>query len=176
MSLTAALFRIEKTNGRSQDPVTCDVTLSGDSRVDGFELGATGRITEAWQVWAGYTYLDPTTRKYRSGGVDYSGNQMKFIAPESFSLWSTYALNDKWTIGGGANYTDERYLDDANTRKLESYWRYDAMLGYKVNRNLDLQLNILNLADETIYDASHVGVFANVAPGRSAELTANLRF
>ncbi|MDT4829805.1 putative TonB-dependent receptor BfrD [compost metagenome] len=176
LSLTAALFRIEKTNGRSQDPVTGDVTLSGDSRVDGFELGATGRITEAWQVWAGYTYLDPTTRKYRSGGVDYSGNQMKFIAPESFSLWSTYALNDKWTIGGGANYTDERYLDDANTRKLESYWRYDAMLGYKVNRNLDLQLNILNLADETIYDASHVGVFANVAPGRSAELTANLRF
>ncbi|MDH4567718.1 TonB-dependent siderophore receptor [Pseudomonas sp. BN414] len=176
LSLTAALFRIEKTDGRSQDPVTGDVTLSGDSRVDGFELGATGRISDAWQIWAGYTYLDPTTRKYRSGGVDYAGNQMKFIAPESFSLWTTYALDDKWTIGGGANYMDERYLDDANTRKLESYWRYDAMLGYKVNRNLDLQLNILNLADETIYDASHVGVFANVAPGRSAELTANFRF
>ncbi|MCU9945880.1 TonB-dependent receptor [Pseudomonas sp. PDM13] len=176
LSLTAAMFRTEKTNGRSQDPTTGDVTLSGDSRVDGFELGATGHLTEAWQVWAGYTYLDPETHKYRSGNTDFSGNQMKFIAPESFSLWSTYAITEKWTVGGGANYMDERYLDDANTRKLESYWRYDAMLGYKVNKNLDLQLNVLNLADETIYDASHVGIFANVAPGRSAELTANFRF
>gem|GEM_PF-5844649 len=42
--------------------------------------------------------------------------------------------------------------------------------------NVDLQLNLLNLTDETIYDASHVGLFATVAPGRSAELTFNLRF
>ncbi|WP_447592945.1 TonB-dependent receptor [Aquipseudomonas campi] len=176
LSLTAAIFRTEKTNGRSQDPTTGAVTLSGNSRVDGFELGLAGKITEAWQAWAGYTYLDPETRKYRSGGNDFSGKQMKFIAPESFSLWTTYALTDKWTIGGGTNYMDARYLDDANTRKLDAYWRYDAMVGYKVNQNLDLQLNVLNLADETIYDASHVGVFANVAPGRSAELTANFRF
>src|SRR5690606_20407881 len=38
LSLTAAIFRTEKTNGRSQDPTTGAVTLSGNSRVDGFEL------------------------------------------------------------------------------------------------------------------------------------------
>jgi len=81
-----------------------------------------------------------------------------------------------WTIGGGSNYMDSRYINDANTMSIDSYWRYDAMLGYKVNNNVDLQLNVLNLTDETIYDASHGGLFATVAPGRSAELTFNFRF
>ncbi|MNF07981.1 putative TonB-dependent receptor BfrD precursor [compost metagenome] len=71
---------------------------------------------------------------------------------------------------------DERYMNDANTVTVDDYWRYDAMLGYKVSKNLDLQLNVLNLTDETIYDASHVGLFATVAPGRSAELTASFTF
>lgn len=71
---------------------------------------------------------------------------------------------------------DKRYTNDENTRSLDSYWRYDAMLAYRVNNNLDLQLNVLNLTDETYYDASHVGMFATVAPGRSAELAANVRF
>lgn len=175
LSLTAAIFRTEKTNARVTDPTTGLVVLDGDQKVTGFELGATGRLTDALSVWAGYTYLDPEVVKAGGNGAN-DGNQSKFIAPHSFSLWTTYAINDRWTVGGGANYMDERYMDDANTITVDDYWRYDAMLGFKVNDNLDLQLNLLNLTDETIYDASHVGLFATVAPGRSAELTANFRF
>lgn len=175
MSLTAAVFRTEKTNARVTDPISGLVALDGDQRVTGFELGATGRITEAWAVWGGYTYLDAEVVK-AGGNRANDGNQSKFIAPNSFSLWTSYDIDARWTVGGGANYMDERYMNDANTITVDDYWRYDAMVGYKVNKNLDLQLNILNLTDETIYDASHVGLFATVAPGRSAELTANFRF
>lgn len=175
LSLTAAVFRTKKTNARVTDPLTGLVALDGDQEVTGFELEATGRITDAWAIWAGYTYLDAEVVK-SGGDRSNDGNQSKFIAPNSFSLWSSYDINDRWRVGAGANYMDERYMNDANTVTVDDYWRYDAMLGYKVSKNLDLQLNVLNLTDETIYDASHVGLFATVAPGRSAELTASLTF
>jgi outer membrane receptor for monomeric catechols len=34
---------------------------------------------------------------------------LQFIAPNSFSLWSSYDLTDRWTVGAGANYMDQRY-------------------------------------------------------------------
>ncbi|AZL68975.1 TonB-dependent siderophore receptor [Pseudomonas oryziphila] len=175
LSLTAAVFRTEKTNARVTDPITGLVALDGDQRVTGIEFGVTGRITDDWAVWGGYTYLDAEVVKSGGDGSN-DGNRSKFIAPNSFSLWSSYDLTDRWTVGAGANYMDQRYMNDANTVSIDDYWRYDAMVAYKVNKNLDLQLNVLNLTDETIYDASHVGLFATVAPGRSAELTANFRF
>ncbi|WP_404938559.1 TonB-dependent siderophore receptor [Pseudomonas sp. JDS08PS003] len=177
LALTAAVFKTEKTNARTYDPISNEVTLDGDVEVKGFEVSATGHLTDLWEVVAGYTYLDAKTVKYASGEKsNFNGNQMKFIAPNSASVWSTYMLTDRLKIGAGANYVGERYTNDENTRSLDAYWRYDAMLAYRVNKNLDLQFNVLNLTDETYYDASHVGMFAIVAPGRSAELAANLRF
>lgn len=177
LALTAAVFKTEKSNARTYDPISNEVTLDGNVEVKGFEVGATGHLTDQWEVMAGYTYLDARTVKYASGrNTNFDGNRAKFIAPNSGSAWTTYSLTDRWKVGAGANYVDKRYTDDANTRSLDSYWRYDAMLAYRVNRNLDLQLNLLNLTDETYYDASHVGMFAIVAPGRSAELAANVRF
>jgi catecholate siderophore receptor len=67
-------------------------------------------------------------------------------------------------------------VDDANVYQLPSYWRYDAMAAYQFNKNFGLQLNLNNLTDETIYEASHVGLFSYVAPGRSAMLTATFRY
>ncbi|MBK5539586.1 TonB-dependent siderophore receptor [Pseudomonas sp. TH05] len=176
LSLTAAVFKTEKTNARSYDPVTGEVALTGNNEVQGFEVGATGHLSERWEVMAGYTYLDAKTTRYADSTANFDGNRSKFIAPNSASLWSTYMLTERWKVGGGATYMDKRYVDDANLKSLDAYWRYDAMVAYRVNKNLDLQFNVLNLTDETLYDASHVGIFATVAPGRSAEMTANLRF
>ncbi|MBR8653347.1 TonB-dependent siderophore receptor [Achromobacter sp. Marseille-Q0513] len=176
LSLTAALFETRKTDARSSDPLTGDITLAGSNRVRGIELGAAGSITPKWQVWAGYSYLDPKISSYRSGKEDFSGKQMKFIARQSASLWTTYKFLPELTTGIGATYTGKRYVDDANVYQLPSYWRYDAMASYAFNKNFSLQLNLNNLTNETIYEASHVGLFSYVAPGRSAMLTATFRY
>ncbi|HEY9270353.1 TonB-dependent siderophore receptor [Achromobacter sp.] len=176
LSLTAAVFETRKTDARSSDPITGDVTLSGSNRVRGIELGVAGSITPKWQVWGGYSYMDPKVTSYQSGGSDFSGNQMKFIARQSASLWTTYKFLPELTVGAGATYTGKRYVDDANIYQLPSYWRYDAMAAYQFNKNFGLQLNLNNLTDETIYEASHVGLFSYVAPGRSAMLTATFRY
>lgn len=176
LSLTAALFETKKTDARSTDPITGDVGLSGSNRVRGLELSASGAITPKWDIWAGYTYLDPKITNYQNGDDDYSGNQIKFIAKHSASLWTTYKILPKWTVGGGATYVGKRYVDDGNTLSLPSHTVYDAMVRYDMNKSLSLQLNANNLGDTRVYDASHVGLFANVGPGRSLMLTATYRY
>ena len=174
LSLTAALFYTEKTNQRAVDPTTGLAALIGNSRAKGLELGVAGNITDRWQVFGGYTYTDATLVDDGRGTND--GNRLKFIPAHTFSIWSTYDVTEKLTMGGGAYYMSERFMDDANTKALPSHWRVDLMAAYKVNENFDVQLNVNNLFNETIFDASHVGIFGIVAPGRSAHLKATARF
>lgn len=174
LALTAAVFETKKANARAVDPVTGTVELIGNNRVRGFEFGVSGNITPEWNIIGGYTYLDPKLVDDGAGNND--GNKIKFVAPHSFSIWTTYNVTSRVNIGGGVNYTGSRYVNDANTQKFKPYARVDLTFGYKVNDNMDLRLNVQNFTNKLYYDASHVGIFANVAPGRSALLTANLRY
>lgn len=176
LSLTAAVFRTDKENARvSGINNTAENLPVGKQRVDGFEVGATGNLTQRWKVFGGYTYL---RSELLDDGPNASndGNEFPFIAPHNFSLWTTYDIDSDWTVGGGAIYTAKRYANTANTYTLPDYWRFDAMVAYRLTANVDLQLNVQNLLDETYYDATHAGQFAIVAPGRVALLTTNFKF
>lgn len=176
LSLTAAVFRTDKENARvSGINNTAENLPVGKQRVDGFEVGATGNLTQRWKVFGGYTYL---RSELLDDGPNASndGNEFPFIAPHNFSLWTTYDIDSDWTVGGGAIYTAKRYANTANTYTLPDYWRFDAMVAYRLTASVDLQLNVQNLLDETYYDATHAGQFAIVAPGRVALLTTNFKF
>ncbi|SED41097.1 TonB-dependent siderophore receptor [Rhodobacter sp. 24-YEA-8] len=175
--VSAALFRTEKKNARVTDPITgVGVALAGESRAQGIELGVAGQINDQWGVSLGYAYTDAEVIKGGGTTGANDGKQMQFNAKNSFSLWSTYAVNDKLTLGGGATFTDKRWLDAANTMILPSQWRFDAMVAYELTEATVLQVNINNLLDERLYDASHVGIFANRAPGRSVTAKIDYRF
>jgi len=177
LSLTAAVFETKKTDARSTDPISGDVTLDGHNQVRGIELGISGAITNNWNIWAGYTYMDHEMTHYYSGKTNnYSGNTMKFIPKHGASIWNTYNLLPQFSIGGGATFMGMRYADDANQYELPSYVRYDVMAKYEVNKSLSLQLNANNITDTELYDTSHVGMFYNVGPGRSYMLTLNYRY
>ena len=180
LSLTAAIFRTEKKNTRVlTDSFTYE--NAGESRVDGLELSASGKITDKWQVFAGYSYLkselvDPGQKANRNGSINTAaisdkGNEMPNTPKNSFSLWTTYEVMPKLTIGGGAFYVDEVYGDTANTVYVPAYTRYDAMASYKLTKNIDLQLNVQNLTDKTYYDKAYAAHFASQAAGRTALLT-----
>ena len=187
LSVTAALFRTEKTNARVTDPLTNTVDTVGENRAQGLELGVNGQIDDRWAISAGYTYTDA---KIVDGGtintgtaaapvwVDglYDGNQMHYIAKHSLAVWTTYEVNEQWTVGGGATYTGKRFMNAANTSELPAQWRVDAMATYQINDQASLQVNINNLFDEKLYDASHVGLFANVQAGRNVTAKLNYRF
>ncbi|MBO6277344.1 MAG: TonB-dependent receptor, partial [Pseudomonas sp.] len=182
LSLTAAIFRTEKKNTRVlTDSFTYE--NAGESRVDGLELSASGKITDKWQVFAGYSYLKSelvdSGLKGRNGVVSAGsdkGNEMPNTPKNSFSLWTTYEVMPKLTIGGGAYYVDKVYGDTANTVYVPSYTRYDAMASYKLTKNVDLQLNVQNLTDKTYYDKAYSSHFASQAAGRTALLTTSFHF
>ncbi|GAB7532665.1 TonB-dependent siderophore receptor PiuA [Pseudomonas sp. 3A(2025)] len=182
VSLTAAIFRTEKENTRIL-VATNTYENAGETRVDGIELSATGKITEKWQVFAGYSHLKSelvdSGLNGRNGAVTTgttSGNQMPNTPKNAFSLWTTYQVIPSLTVGGGAFYVDDVYGDAANTVYVPSYVRYDAMVNYKLSKNLDLQLNVQNLTDETYYDKAYASHFATQAAGRTALLTTNFHF
>ena len=116
LSLTAAIFRTEKTNARTPglpgEPVT---VLDGEQRVDGFELSAAGSITEKWQVFAGFTYLDSEITE--SNNPLEVGNEIGNTPPETFNLWTTYNLLPNLQVGLGSQYVSDRTVSNTVTQR-----------------------------------------------------------
>jgi catecholate siderophore receptor len=108
-------------------------------------------------------------------------NHLTYTPKSSFTLWTSYDLPFGLKVGGGARYSDRllRGTDGAigTPAYTDSYWVFDAMASYRVNRNLDIRLNVYNLGDER-YVASINKSGYRYTPGtpRSASLTANFRF
>lgn len=184
LELTAAIFRTDKDNTRV---LVANQTYdnAGQSRVDGLELSASGKITDKWKVFAGYSYLDSELVKAgkagRSGTVNATapsndGNEMPNTPKNSFSLWTTYDVLPNATIGGGTFYVDKVYGDVANTMYVPDYWRYDAMASYKLSKNVDFQLNVQNVFDKKYFDKAYASHYANQAAGRTVLLSTNFHF
>lgn len=174
LSLTGAVFRIEKTNLRITEPTDNTVsTLDGIARVDGIELGVVGKITDQWSVFAGYSYLHSEVMKDKN--LNELGRELPNTPPHNFTLWTTYAVTPELTIGGGATYQAMAFANIGNTAYVPDYWKFDAMVSYKVDKNSTLQFNIYNITDE-LYYAQYFG--ANVVPasGRWASLSLRVRY
>jgi catecholate siderophore receptor len=185
LSVTAAVFRINKTNARTpglspNDPPT---VLEGEQRVDGFEIGVAGNITEKWKVYGGYTYLDSEVRSSNTFTTDPEtgelksqvGNELPQVPDHSFSLWSTYSLPWDIEVGGGAFYVGRRYSSTDNLREAEGYWTFDAMISKQFGKHVKAQINVYNLGDEEYIDRVGGGHFVPGA-GRTAMLTVGLQW
>ncbi|MFJ5447238.1 TonB-dependent receptor [Methylobacillus methanolivorans] len=182
LSLSAAIFHIRKNNARAVVPGGNYSNL-GEVESKGIELGIAGKVTDKWQVFGGYTYLDAEQTKAGTvpdvntpGSLESQGKQLHGIAKNSASLWTTYKVLPNLTLGGGAFYMDKVYANPANTAYVPSYVRWDAMASYKINENFDLQLNIQNLTDKRYFDTTYFRHYAVVAPGRVGFVTLNFKF
>jgi len=180
LSLSAALFRTDVENEVEQDPVDQQWYQTGEKRVQGVELGATGELAPHWLLSAGYLYMDTSVERGRN--VTAAGeNSLTYTPKQSFTAWTSYDLPWGLRIGGGARFSDKlaRGTDGAigTPAYTESYWVFDAMVGYKVSKHVDLRLNVYNIGDEKYVAAINKSGY-RYTPGtpRSASLTANVRF
>ncbi len=177
--LNAALFRTDIENEvTANDDGTYSQT--GTKRVEGYELSATGNLTPDWQIIAGYTMQHASVREGASVAQDGS-SALAYTPKHAFTLWTQYQATDALAVGAGARYIGSlrRGSDGAvgTPDHTEGYWVADAKLGYKVNNNLDLQLNVYNVFD-THYVASINKSGYRYHPGepRTFLLTANVHF
>jgi catecholate siderophore receptor len=152
LSLAAALFRIDKTNARTEDPANPGdfLVLEGEQRVDGFELSASGSITDELQIFAGYTYLDSEVRESRNPLE--VGNEIPNVPEQTFNVWMTYDVTDRLQLGGGVQFLDDRFSNNVNTNVAPSYWVVDAMARYQLQEHIAVRVNLYNMGDEFYYD------------------------
>jgi catecholate siderophore receptor len=173
LSLTSALFQIRKTNARTQ--VSTGVyELAGDVRVNGAELGVSGRITPRWQVIGGYTLLDAKI----VSALDGTQGKVPANTPRhSATLWSTYKLTNAWEAGGGVTYISNRYASNTDVVSVGNYTRWDATVAYHQPK-YDVRLNLLNLANRRDYVSLIPSDGGRAVPGsgRAALMTVTYRF
>jgi catecholate siderophore receptor len=180
LSLTGAVFDTllkDARNADPDDPTVQDGTF--DQRVEGVEMGVTGRLASEWEITAGYTHL-----RDRITGSDTDpaaiGKRAPNVAPDSANAWLTFEPTPAWKLGVGVIYQGKRFADQDNTAWVPSYGELNAMVSYRVNRHLELQLNVNNLTDQLFfYGLYYTGPDENHAipsPGRTFLFTARLHF
>ena len=191
---TAAAFRTDVTNARETAPAGIPGFTSGQIypnaayRVEGFDLGVTGNITDDWSVQAGAVIMTPKiTRSINPNDV---GLQLANIAPESFNVLTKYDVRDWLAVGGQAlanSQTKGGSLLAANggvaypgtpyPTAVPSYWRFDMFAEGVVTKNILVRLNVQNIFDKTYYNALYQSAvpFVQIAPGRSVYLSAEVK-
>lgn len=205
LSTSVALFRTEKKDvpitGRDVGDTADSLKGYGEQIVQGIEFGAAGEVMTAWKVFGGLVLMD-SERKHsayldevrkRANAGDYGnhdrtdGDQLAFTPQVSGNLWTTYRLPFGLTIGGGMQYVGSSYLgrpDEANRiipngmfGKLPSYVVFNAMASYELVENVDLRLNIDNIADNKYATSMNWnGRRASLGGSRSFMLSTNFRF
>ncbi|MCY1213063.1 putative TonB-dependent receptor BfrD [compost metagenome] len=183
LTLSAAAFQDIRKNTSVAVSAT-ETEQVGEAKVRGIELGFSGSITPRWNVFGGYTFMNSELTKgaFNSGAV---GQDLPNTPRNAFSLWTTYKVLPKLTVGGGAYYVDKVYGNSDSAKNADgtpkarwvpSYWRFDAMAAYEFNENVSAQLNVLNIFDETYYTKAYAAHYAALGTGRAALLSLRMRY
>jgi catecholate siderophore receptor len=187
LALSAAAFHLTRKNAA----ILVDVGVyaqAGEVMVQGIELGISGSITPKWQVFGGYTYMDSELVRgavTSTGGVNVNqGDRLGNTPEHSASLFTTYRVIPKLSVGGGVYYVGDNFAGNAQAsgggggNKIFSpaYTRVDLFASYDLTPRASLQLNVQNANDEEYYVRNNGTHHADPAPARSATLALNVRF
>jgi catecholate siderophore receptor len=171
LSLTAAAYRLDRTNTTAPDALDpSKIVQTGSQRTNGFEIGATGNITDDWQVAGGYANQDAFVTSRTAAAAP--GAKAALVPRNTFSLWNRYQIVPAFGLGAGVIYQDRMFaaIDDAVT--LPGFTRIDCAAFFTVTRDLRLQVNVENVFDKSYYITSNGN--NNISPGSPRAVRASL--
>ena len=178
LALSGALFHLTRKNAAILISGS-DYEQVGEAKVQGLELGVSGNVTDKWQVFGGYTWMDS---ELVNGAVN-KGAQLANTPEHSASLFTTYRVLPKLSLGGGVYYVSKSWGGNqggagggGNRVYAPEYTRVDAFASYDVTDRASLQLNVQNVGDERYILRTNGVHHADVAPARQAILTLNVRY
>jgi catecholate siderophore receptor len=162
LSVTAAGYRLDRTNTRSTDPNDpARIVQTGSQRTNGFEWSATGKMTSKWQVVGNYTwqnaYVSSATAAAREGA------QAAQVPHHIASLWNNYKIHPRVGAALGLISRSGMFATIDNTVRLPGYLRADAALFINLTESLRLQGNLENLSSIGYF--SNADSNTNVTPG-----------
>jgi catecholate siderophore receptor len=162
LSFTTAVYRLDRTNTRSTDPVDpTRIVQTGSQRTNGYEVGLSGRVTEVWQVVGGYAYqhafVTGATTTARAGA------EVAQVPHHTFSLWNTYQVRPRMSAGLGVVSRTGMYAAIDNTVVLPGYADVDAAVYVALTERLRAQVNAENLFNRRYYVNADNNT--NISPG-----------
>lgn len=179
LSVTAALFRLERSDIKTADPARPGVLINvGRQRTDGVELSASGRLPGAWELSAGYAFLDgriiestATQASPQSPVVQIplQGKRPSLTPKHSGSLWAVKQLGGGFSAGGGVNFSSDRYASPSNAVVLPGYASV-ALAGYYRSTRFDVALHLKNATDKNYIVSAHGSNDNLLVPGAPREL------
>jgi catecholate siderophore receptor len=175
LMLTAAVYRLDRTNTTARDPAAPErLVQTGSQRTTGFELELVGRLASAWQVQGGYAFQDAEITSATTAAP--AGRKVPLSPRHAFSLWNKVELTPAWSAGLGVVWQDEAFASISNAVAMPSFTRVDAALFYRLSDRVQVQLNAENLLDETYFPTAHSD--NNITPGgpRSLRVALTTRF
>ncbi|MBB5746854.1 TonB-dependent receptor [Brevundimonas variabilis] len=191
LALSGAAFHLTRRNAAILvGPSATDFQQVGEVRVQGIELGISGNITPAWQVFGGYTWMDSELVRGAVTIVDgrpvpsaFEGDPLANTPEHSASLFTTYRVTRPLSVGGGIYYVSRSFGGNqggagggANRIFAPEYTRIDLFAAYDLTERASLQLNVQNAGDADYILRTNGVHHADPAPARSATLALNLRF
>ncbi|MBZ7924146.1 TonB-dependent siderophore receptor [Ensifer adhaerens] len=185
LNASVAVFQIDQTNLPQQVVGSCGgldcYTAAGEVRSRGLEVEVSGEITDGWNVFAGYTYVDSRYVEGSSSGA--AGSRYGRDLPQNTLTLSTiYTLSgewENWRIGASARAQSKIEGDVAGvtTTKQGGFGTVDLMAAYNPNEKTEFRLNVYNVFDKYYYKSVGYTDNANIlgAP-RSFMLTGTYKF
>ncbi len=173
LAVTGAVFRTEKTNARTRNLNNEPYVLAGKQRVQGVELGVSGQLAPGWTSYASFAWLDSSI--VDSANPTEQGRDLALTPERTASLWTTWQVAPRLSVGGGAQYMDAIFRNTTTDLQVPSYWLVNAMASYAVNSHLSLRFNGTNLGDESYVDRVGGGHYVP-GPRRALQLTTSVGF
>ena len=164
LALTAALYRLDRTNTTAPDPLQPGVVVqTGAQRTTGWEVGASGSVTTRWQIAGGYA--NQLAKIVSRTSAAAPGARVPLVPRQTLSLWNRYQLHSRVGGGVGVVYQAKMFAAIDNTVTLPSFTRIDGAAFVTLTRRLRAQLNVENLFNTRYYATSQGN--NNILPGSS---------
>jgi len=150
VSVTTAVYRLDRTNTRSTDPNDpTRIVQTGSQRTNGYELGINGQLTPLCSIAGGYAYQDAFVTSATVAAV--AGAQVAQVPHHTLSLWNNYQVHPRVAAAIGILQRSDMFATIDNSIVLPGYTRVDAAGFVKLTEQLRVQLNVENLFDKTYY-------------------------
>jgi catecholate siderophore receptor len=176
LTLSAALFRLDRDDVRSPDPLNPGFFVkTGQQRTEGVEFGLQGEVTRNWQIYAGYAHLDGRITQTTSGAA--AGARLQLVPQNTISLWNRFDLGNGWGAGLGVVHQGSSFATLDNVVTLPAFTRADGALYYTLaGGKTRLALNVENIFDKKYFPTADGN--NNISPGapRNARLSLTTAF
>jgi catecholate siderophore receptor len=181
LTVRTALARTDKYNERNTDvdSATNAYLLSGRRHTDALEFEVAGRLSKNWEIFSGLAFMKARIDQAGSAATSQAtvGENPGLVPTRQGNVWTTYRIDSKWRVGGGATAVSvNKPADSATTlNRAPGYARVDGVLEHTIDQKNSIKANVDNVFDRVYYSALYRG-FAVPGLARSFRVTWSAKF